>query len=67
LNQCKSQLHKKNKDLNNLKINFLKVEEDNKKNSKLIQDILEEAQRKGHDDDIFANMSPTKLQKLKEV
>jgi hypothetical protein len=50
-----------------MKINFLKIDEENKKNSKLIQEILEEAQRKGHDDDIFANMSPSKLQKLKEV
>jgi hypothetical protein len=50
-----------------MKINFLKIEEENKKNSKLINEILEEAQRKGYEDDVFANMSPEKLQKLKEV
>jgi hypothetical protein len=67
----KNKLNKKTKDFNALKVKFLKLEEENRKNAKLIQDIIEEATQNKKDDNIeeldVNNLNIMSLQRLKDV
>ena len=63
----KIQSNKKNKEFNILKISYNKLEEEYKRITKLLNEITEEAQRKGYDSDIGYNLSQYSLNKLKEV
>lgn len=57
----KNELNKKNKEFHNLKISFLKLDEENKKNIKIIEDIIIEAGR-GKKDGEMSNLSPEELE-----
>jgi hypothetical protein len=63
----KIQFNKKNKEFNILKISYNKLDEEYKRITKLLNEIMEEAQRKGYESDVGYNLSQTSLNKLKEV
>ncbi len=49
----KNEINKKNKEIHNMKIAFMKLDEENKKNIKIIEEIIIEAGRTIKDGDIF--------------
>ena len=57
----KNDNNKKNKEFQNLKIAFLKLDDENKKNLKIIEEILLEAGRTKRDGEAF-KMSPEELE-----
>jgi hypothetical protein len=74
--KLKNELNKRNKEYNGIKIAFLKLDSENKKNMRIIEDILEEATRQKYQANneletdlknlIHTNISTNSLNRLKE-
>ena len=57
----KNEINKKNKEFHNLKVSYIKLDEENKKNIKIIEEILIESGRSQKNSDLI-KMNPEELE-----